>query len=424
MDNNIEERFERVMTSSAPDLLNDLLKQPITKTENEDELFSELYPKSSRKTKTKWVTAIAALAAAIVIAFLFLPKKSVEPKIMGSIIIDCNPSVKITVTEDLKIYSVEGVNDDGEQILKNFQIPETLEKAVSAVIDELKKEKYLTTEKKNILISYCYNNSNKEKSVEKAVKDSVPKDVEFVYQTFQDDKNLEKIAGEQKISVGKYKYIEKLSKENNISRKKLKSMTINEISDELKASKPESKQKQQETQAANQKNSGNKKQDLASSSNASQNEKSKTKSTTEIQDNTTVEETTSPALKKAKENKSSHSVKSEVSANNKSSEEKSTESNQKKNDSSKKNENANENSNNAPSSPSKPENGNTKNEKSSSPVPNKEEKEPKKDKPKKEKPNKDNSEKTNGNSVSPLSSSTATEPTTLNDDGTLHPDVE
>ena len=79
MDNKTEERFERVMTSSAPDLLNDLLKQPITKTENEDELFSELYPRSKRKNKIKWVTAITAIAAAIVIAFLFIPKKSVEP---------------------------------------------------------------------------------------------------------------------------------------------------------------------------------------------------------------------------------------------------------------------------------------------------------------------------------------------------------
>lgn len=238
MQNKYEEHFERVMGAQAPDLFSEIISKPVTKIEDEKELFSEL-EQVSRPLPFKWAAAAAAVFAVIVaLSFALNPiKPYTTPKIVGNIIIDCNPSVNLSVTEDLKVESISGINDDGKEILKNLEAPDTIEEAVACVIDELKYEKYLTAENEYVLISYCYDKPEKEKDVEHLVKKGVPKDVKCEYQTFRKNKKLEKEASKEKVSVGKYKYIETISKSNKQEKKKLCKMTINEIKRKLKKEK-------------------------------------------------------------------------------------------------------------------------------------------------------------------------------------------
>ena len=237
MRKNFEDNFIKNLEASAPDLLKQIQAKPVLLVNSEEELFSEINRIENKNPETedkkvininfKWMGVVATVAAVLVCTILLLPKNTAEVQIAGNIIIDCNPSVNMEITNDLKVNSYYAVNDDGAEILKNIDLEDDIDSAVNQVISALKTEGYLNTTADDVLISYCYKVDGKKfNEIKQMIEDTVADDVNIIYQSFKEDRAVSKNAEENNVSVGKYVYIQTIEE---VDKEEIYHKPINEI---------------------------------------------------------------------------------------------------------------------------------------------------------------------------------------------------
>ena len=137
--------------------------------------------------------------------------------------IDVNPSLRISLNRREKVLKAEALNPDGEIVLDKKLQGESLESALSQVVDSLVEKGYLKEGQKEqaILVSVSGKNKKKAEKVKTEaaanVEDSIAqKQVSAVVydQTIQVTKELEELAQSYQVSVGKASFIEQLVQEN------------------------------------------------------------------------------------------------------------------------------------------------------------------------------------------------------------------
>lgn len=104
------------------------------------------------RTASKWMPA--AVAAAFLVLIGRFTSVSMEP--YGVVSLDVNPSIEFTINNRDKVLSVNGVNDDGKDIINDIDqkdlINQSIEKAVNVTIDKIESEGYLTGEDRNYVV--------------------------------------------------------------------------------------------------------------------------------------------------------------------------------------------------------------------------------------------------------------------------------
>ena len=119
------------------------------------------------KNAGKWMPAAAAAAFLFVIGrFMCI---SMEP--YGVVSLDVNPSIEFTINNMDKVLYVNGVNDDGKNILDSISedklINQDIEKAVNVTIEKIESQGYLSEPDRNYVVVAA--NTVKESHTDKLV---------------------------------------------------------------------------------------------------------------------------------------------------------------------------------------------------------------------------------------------------------------
>ena len=119
------------------------------------------------RNASRWMPAAVAAAFLVVIGrFMCL---SLEP--YGVVSLDVNPSIEFTINNMDKVLYVNGVNDDGQDIINsindNMLLNQSIEKAVNVTIDKIESKGYLDGENRNYVVVAA--NTVKESHTDKLV---------------------------------------------------------------------------------------------------------------------------------------------------------------------------------------------------------------------------------------------------------------
>ena len=193
-----------------------------------------------------WISIFLIVLVTSIASMLYLEKQN---EIVTVITMDINPSIKISLNEKDKVVKVEGLNEDGKEILKDNKLKgKTLEKAIDNITEKAIEKKFVKEKDSHILlhvegiktkeeITTIINNELKEKNVECNV----------ITQTLSEESKEN--ANKYQISESKASYIEDVIEKNKdnvtVTFEELKDKSISEINDLIKE-KEEQKKKEEE----------------------------------------------------------------------------------------------------------------------------------------------------------------------------------
>lgn len=248
-----KQRLEESLDSIAPDLFDEIQQKEIEKIESEEILFAEIEQPDSRRKGVFgiWYRWVPVMAAVIIFA-IFIGKSTMSQTEYGAVFIDVNPSIRIDYEqkkEQVKVTGLKAVNNDGNEVLNTLNVDKNdtdLDDIVVNLLEELKKNKYLTQKKNEIIISYYSKEPNK--IVQKKVSDNLIQFqngneivLEVFYQDIRESRELQSKAEEKGISIGKYYYIEDTAKKYHINPEKLYKKSVHDINIRMKKKQKEDK---------------------------------------------------------------------------------------------------------------------------------------------------------------------------------------
>ena len=181
-------------------------------------------------------------------------QEKIRNAIVSTLTIDVNPSIEINLNKDNVVVSVKSLNEDSIKLLENKDFKgETIENAMTTIIDSLKENNYLSEETNTILI----NVKSEDEKLSNLIQDSVEKITqekeivtEVVMLSVEETDELKELAEQNNITIAKAYYIqEQIKDEEGLTFEELKDVSVNEIKTKLEDKKQEKIKKEQEEKA-------------------------------------------------------------------------------------------------------------------------------------------------------------------------------
>ena len=179
------------------------------------------------------------LITACTLMFCFLIGFSVYTnnyKVNSKIGIDVNPSVEIKLNKKEKVIDVIANNEDGNKILSNMDLKGSdINVAINALIGSIVKNGYIDELANSILISVEGNNEKENEKLRQEIVSDLNSyltnnNLSIVSQIVSNESDLENIANQYNISLGKAKLIKDIIANNNLlSYEDLVNLSINEL---------------------------------------------------------------------------------------------------------------------------------------------------------------------------------------------------
>lgn len=227
---NIEKRLKKEIDESTPDVLDGILSSC-------KERKRGMTMKKQRK-----LLPIVALAASFAIIFgvVFGIMVHTNSNAVDSVVsIDVNPSVELKINKKEKVVSLNAVNDDGEEILKDTDvIGMTVETAVETLLAEMTNKGYIDTDKNSVLISVQNKNKENADKLSEKLLDSAYRSMgkkngkgAVITQTLSENEDSARaLAEEYGLSYGKAKLITKImEKDSLLTPDKLAGLHMNDL---------------------------------------------------------------------------------------------------------------------------------------------------------------------------------------------------
>ena len=154
------------------------------------------------------------------------------------VILDVNPSIALTVNEDEKVVSAEGLNEDGRAILNGMDLVDVdITVAVNAVIGSMLQKGYLSDLQNAILVTVENENAEKSAALKERISSIIGTalqdgnlDGSVLSQTLNETADLEQLAQNYGISPGKAALIQEvLSQDPTLTLENLVPLSITEI---------------------------------------------------------------------------------------------------------------------------------------------------------------------------------------------------
>ncbi len=227
---NIEKRLKKEIDESTPDVLDGILSSC-------KERKRGMTMKKQRK-----LLPIVAMAASFAIIFgaVFGIIMHTNSNAVDSVVsIDVNPSVELKLNKKEKVVSLNAVNDDGEEILKDTDIVGmSAETAVETLLSEMTDKGYIDADKNSVLISVqnkSKENADKlsEKLLNSAYKSMGEKNgsgAVITQSLSENEDSARALAEEYGLSYGKAKLITKImEKDSLLTPDKLAGLHMNDL---------------------------------------------------------------------------------------------------------------------------------------------------------------------------------------------------
>lgn len=207
--------------------------------------------RGARFTVRKAVAAACALIVAAGGAGVYL--NTAPDSYAAEIYIDANPSLVMEVNEDNQVTKIRAASDNQQTFARELTstavYPISVESAVSMAIDELSSEGYISDDRMDLVISYCYRaagNDEVKEEIERAARQSMARD-SYIIQEFRDTDELEEKAHDNNISPGKCYYIESLAQNHDLTVEKCADKSIAQIQAEADSEDAEKAAAQKES---------------------------------------------------------------------------------------------------------------------------------------------------------------------------------
>ena len=177
------------------------------------------------KRSNNWIkrsVAIAAVFAIVAVGAVTVGINRVNNAIASTIALDVNPGIEIKVNKKNVVKEVVPLNDDGVKIVDDMDFAgSNLEVALHALVGSMVKNGYLSEITNSILVSVDGKDAAKNAELQKYVAAEIDKILggnnvsgAVLSQTVETDTEVEKLAKEYGISIGKAQVINKIAKKN------------------------------------------------------------------------------------------------------------------------------------------------------------------------------------------------------------------
>ena len=186
------------------------------------------------KKKKYFILGLPILGICMAMVMMLLPSTHAVKTVVG---LDVNPSVELNLDDDYKIVEVKTNNEDGKKIVGNMNLKGSdIEVGVNALIGAMLKEGYIDELKNSLLISVTGDNEQENEKLREQLSLNIDEllkasDINgsIVSQTIS-DKDIEALAKQYQISVGKAEIIQQLVSKNSLyTFDSLKNLSIHEL---------------------------------------------------------------------------------------------------------------------------------------------------------------------------------------------------
>lgn len=218
--------IKKAFTKITPHRLDDIKEE--LKNRDEDIVIE------TKKKKKYYLFALPVVAICTALVLMLLPATSPIQTVVG---LDVNPSVELNLDDDHKIVEVKTNNDDGKKIVGDMDLTGSdIEVGVNALIGAMLKEGYIDELKNSLLISVTGENEQENEKLREELSLNIDQllkesniDGSIVSQTIS-DKDIEALAKQYQISVGKAEIIQQLVSKNSLyTFDSLKNLSIHEL---------------------------------------------------------------------------------------------------------------------------------------------------------------------------------------------------
>ena len=107
-----------------------------------------------RFNPVKWASAIAAVLALVIMIGAVIGMQTGSDAITSVVSIDVNPGIELSIGKNDTVKKAVATNDDGARILEGLKLADVdVDTAVSAIIGEMLKAGYISTDANSVLIT-------------------------------------------------------------------------------------------------------------------------------------------------------------------------------------------------------------------------------------------------------------------------------
>lgn len=188
------------------------------------------------KKRNYYKLSFAALVCVICLTIALVFQK--DNVVFATVGIDVNPSVELNLDGQEKIVEVITHNEAGKKIVGNMELEGShIDVAMNALIGSMLKEGYINELKNSLLISVTGDNKEENEKIRKRISQDIDDLLKgnhingaIISQTLNKNTDLETIANQYHISVGKAEIIQQLIQRNtNYTFESLKDLTVNDL---------------------------------------------------------------------------------------------------------------------------------------------------------------------------------------------------
>lgn len=254
----MKKQLNQELSEVAPDILQKILAEPRVPIKDEKELLGSqrvLFKEKKRVHPYAWASAVAAVVALVVVVTALIQffghsigeqNSMLNNQIAYSIFVDVNPSIEINVGTDGRVLAVKAGNKDAKKIVEsiNEKISEdaSYDEVMEQVVKKLNKN-YLKKKDSAMLVSVASEDAEsiKGKTTEiKEVTDKIKKEnkvqCKTLYQKCVITEEVQSVAKDNKVSVGKAALCIKLAETEKSSVEKLCKEKISSLVKEIEKS--------------------------------------------------------------------------------------------------------------------------------------------------------------------------------------------
>lgn len=230
----MEKRFQTAVEHAAPDVLDQVMDGC---TQLPDTAAIIPLPRRRRRLPLAILSTAAAvlLVAGSVFGFSHYTAYNRVDSVIG---LDVNPSVELRINSREKVLEARALNSDAQGILDGMELSGTdLDVAVNALIGSMLKNGYISELANSVLISVENGDDEKGAALRARLADDISRilgssavDGAILSQTLTEDNNLQALAEQYGISVGKASLIQEILKSSpRMQFSSLAGLTINEL---------------------------------------------------------------------------------------------------------------------------------------------------------------------------------------------------
>ncbi len=233
LNRNLEKRIKDSYKNIAPDIFESILLDCDTQRGQ----IIVMKEKKEKRTFIKYATSMATvfmLIIGLVATYLYRNNRVIDSVVM----LDVNPSIEIQVNKNENVLAVKPLNKEAQIVVGDMDFEGSkLDVTVNALIGSMLRNGYISDKANSILVTVNSNNPSTGQTMQAKLMSEINSVLESgnVYgavlgQTVTNDKDVQKLAEQYGITVGKAKLIEQITTQNTFySFEDLVSLSINEL---------------------------------------------------------------------------------------------------------------------------------------------------------------------------------------------------